>query len=217
MTTLLYIASSPREQHSESSGIAEAFLAAYREAHPDHSIDALDLWEQPLPIFDGDKAAAKMTIFGGQTPTGEEATAWDAVTKVFTRFAAAENYLFTVPMWNDGIPWILKHYIDTITQPGMAFGFDPTTGYQPLLSGKKATVVYTSGVYSPGVSKAFGTDFHSTYFSNWLNFIGITDISEIRFQPTVLTADPDGDREQAKREAAELGLTFSSRSVKIVV
>ena len=208
MTTLLYIASSPRKQHSESSGIAEAFLDAYRKTHPDHGIDVLDLWQRPLPIFDGDKAAAKMTVFGAQTPTGSEATAWDAVTEVFTHFAAADHYLFAVPMWNNGIPWILKHYIDTITQPGMVFGFDPTTGYQPLLSGKKAAVVYTSGVYSPGAPKAFGTDFHSTYFNDWLNFIGISDISEVRFQPTVLTADPGVDRDRAKQEATELGLTF---------
>jgi FMN-dependent NADH-azoreductase len=24
-------------------------------------------------------------------------------------------------MWNSNIPWVLKHYIDTITQPGLTF------------------------------------------------------------------------------------------------
>lgn len=205
MTTLLYINSSPRKDNSESIRIADAFLNAYREAHPSHTIDVLDLWSEQLPLFDGVKAAAKMTAFGGQSPSGAEGTAWDEVTKVFERFAAADHYLFTVPMWNAGVPWVLKHYIDIITQPGMLFGFDPQVGYTGLLSGKKATVVYTSGVYSPGAPKAYGADFHSAFFKDWLNFIGIDEVNEIRFQPTVLTSDPDADRKQALKEAAAQG------------
>ena len=40
---------------------------------------------------------------------------------------------------------------------------------------------------------AFGVDFHATYFDDWLRFIGIRDIEGIRFQPTLLTNDYDGD------------------------
>ncbi len=69
-------------------------------------------------------------------------------------------------------------------------------------------VVYTSGVYQPGAPLAFGADFHSTFFEDWLRFIGITDVEAIRFQPTVLTQDHDGDRaaahERARETAAEL-------------
>jgi FMN-dependent NADH-azoreductase len=205
--TLLYVCGSPRPD-SESSAIAAEFLDAYREAHPDDPIDVVDVWDGTLPPFDGVKAAAKMTVFGGASPTGTQGTAWDQVTEVFNRFNAADRYLFTVPMWNGGVPWAVKHYIDIITQPGMLFGFDPATGYQPLLTGKRATVVYTSGVYAPGASKAFGTDFHSTYFTDWLHSCGITDVEEIRFQPTVLTADPESAREDAKRTARKVAIDF---------
>jgi putative NADPH-quinone reductase len=51
------------------------------------------------------------------------------VQTVFDRFNAADIYLFAVPMWNAGVPWVLKHLIDTITQPSMCFGFDPSSGY----------------------------------------------------------------------------------------
>ena len=44
--------------------------------------------------------------------------------------------------------------------------FDPEKGYSGLLHGKKAAVVYTSGVYGPGRSSAFGSDFHSSYFND---------------------------------------------------
>jgi FMN-dependent NADH-azoreductase len=151
-----------------------------------------------LLVFDGAKAGAKMTVIGGGTPVGAEADAWAAIVATFNRLNAADRYLFTVPMWNAGIPYVLKHYIDIITQPGLLFGFDPHVGYSGLLTGKKAAVIYSSGVYAPGVSAAFGRDFHSAYFDDWLRFIGITDIASIRFQPTLLTADVEGSREKAK-------------------
>jgi FMN-dependent NADH-azoreductase len=111
-------------------------------------------------------------------------------------------------MWNHGVPWPLKHLIDTISQPGMIFAFDPEQGYSGLLRGKKAAVVYTSGVYGAGRGVEFGTDFHSTYFNDWLRFAGIEHVSEVRFQPTIATADPDSLRQAALAEARRLGADF---------
>ncbi len=208
MTTLLHIAASPRGTASESRQLAETFLETYRSAHPDVTIDTFDLWAEPLIAFDGTKAGAKLTVIGGGTPVGAEADAWAAIVATFKRFNAADRYLFTVPMWNGGIPYVLKHYIDIITQPGLLFGFDPQDGYTGLLKNKKAAVIYTSGVYAPGVDEAFGRDFHSTYFDDWLRFIGITDISAIRFQPTLLTASVDRSRQEALVQASKIARTF---------
>ena len=132
---------------------------------------------------------------------------------MFERFNAADRYLFAVPMWNHGVPWPLKHLIDTISQPGLIFAFDPEKGYSGLLHGKKAAVVYTSGVYGPGRSSAFGSDFHSSYFNDWLRFAGIEDVSEVRFQPTIATADPDALRDAALAEARKLGAEFERRAL----
>jgi len=84
------------------------------------------------------------------------------------QFTAADAYLFSVPMWNAGVPYVLKQWIDIITQPGMLFGFHPATGYTGLVRGKKAAAIYTSGVYAPGVSVEYGTDFHSSFINDWL-------------------------------------------------
>jgi FMN-dependent NADH-azoreductase len=81
-----------------------------------------------------------------------------------------------------------KQWIDIITQPGWAFGFGPVAGYSRLVHDKKAAVVYTSGVYSVGAAPALGSDFRSTFFTDWLRFIGIDQVTEIRWQPTALTA-----------------------------
>jgi FMN-dependent NADH-azoreductase len=115
MTELLYVIASPRGEQSESIRIADEFIAAYTSARPDVHVDRLNLCEDSLPVYGGKGAAAKMTVFSGQTPTGEAAEAWEDVERVFARFAAADEYLFAVPMWNAGVPWVLKHLIDTIT------------------------------------------------------------------------------------------------------
>jgi FMN-dependent NADH-azoreductase len=212
MTRLLYVVGSPRGERSESTTIAEAFLNAYRQANPAVEVDTLDLWREPLPVYGPGGVEAKMTVFGGRTPEGEQRHAWSDVLRVFERFNAADRYLFTVPMWNHGVPWPLKHLIDTISQPGLIFAFDPEKGYSGLLRDKKAAVVYTSGVYGPGRDAAFGSDFHATYFNDWLRFAGIEDVSEVRFQPTIATADPGSLRAVALAEARRLGAAFEGRA-----
>jgi FMN-dependent NADH-azoreductase len=204
VSKLLYVIASPRARQSESTRLGDEFLTSYLRARPSVEVERLNLWEDSLPVYGGKGAAAKMTVFSGQAPTGDEADAWADVQRVFAPFAEADEYLFTVPMWNAGVPWVLKHLIDTITQPGLVFGFDPNSGYVPLLENKRAIVVYTSGVYSPGAPIEYGTDFHATFFNDWLRFIGVADVSEIRFQPTVLTADPDAAREAARARARDL-------------
>ena len=79
--------------------------------------------------------------------TGEEGRAWQAAADTFARFDAADYYLFSIPMWNHQVPYILKQFIDVVNQPGMVFAFDPVEGYRGLLTGKKAAVIYTGAVY----------------------------------------------------------------------
>jgi FMN-dependent NADH-azoreductase len=172
MKKLLHIIGSPRKASSRSEAIAAEFLKQYIMSNPDAVIDTLDLWDGSVPTYDGDKAAAKMTFFGDGTLEGPIKSAWDKVIEVAERFNSADEYLISVPMWNSNIPWVLKHYIDTITQPGLTFGFG-ADGYFPLFTGKKACVVFTSGVYSPGMPATFGLDFQVSYMKWWLNVIGI--------------------------------------------
>lgn len=203
---LLVVKGSPRGTSSKSGEVAAAYIAAYKAKNPNAVIDEIDLWQAPLPEFDGDRAAAKMSFFGEGTLEGARKTAWDEIVEITSRFTSADDYLFTVPMWNGGIPYRLKLYIDIMTQPGLLFGFDPAAGYSGLLKNKRATTIYTSGVYAPGVPPAFGNDFHSTYFNDWLGFIGITDMTTIRFQPSLLTADPAAGLAAAKKEAETAAL-----------
>jgi FMN-dependent NADH-azoreductase len=49
MSKLLYVISSPRGEQSESTRIADEFLAAYLRARPSVGVERLNLWEDQLP------------------------------------------------------------------------------------------------------------------------------------------------------------------------
>jgi FMN-dependent NADH-azoreductase len=203
MPSLLHVSASPRGAASESLAIARVFLDALRDERPEVTIDTFDLWDGSLPEFGPAAAAAKMAVFAGQTPSGEQAAAWQAAERTFQRFADADYYLFSAPMWNHGIPYILKQFIDVVSQPGMVFSFDPEHGYTGLLAGKRAVVIYTSAVYGAGQPPAFGTDFQAPYLDDWLAWAGITSAATIQFRPNLVTADADAGRQEAAAAARE--------------
>jgi FMN-dependent NADH-azoreductase len=58
------------------------------------------------------------------------------------------------------------------------------------------------------VPPAFGSDFHSTYFEDWLRFAGIFDIQSVRFQPTLLSPDVAAARRGAEERARRLAADF---------
>ncbi|WP_127502634.1 FMN-dependent NADH-azoreductase [Actinoplanes solisilvae] len=208
MTKLLHISASPRGERSESLALAGTFLEAVREVSPTTEIEEYDLWDGTLPSFGSDAAAAKMAVFAGEQPRGAAAEAWSAAIATFRRFDAADRYLFTVPMWNAGVPYILKQFIDVISQPGLVFGFDPDAGYTGLLHGKRVAVVYTSAVYGPGRAPAFGADFQTPYFEDWLRWTGIDDIRTVHFRPNLATADAPTARRLAHSQARDQAKLF---------
>ena len=211
MTILLHVSASPRGAASESLALASTFLATYCEVDPDVTVETLDLWDGSLPRFGPAGASAKLAVFAGgslDSLDAEQAAVWAQAQALADQFTAADAYLFSVPMWNAGVPYVLKQWIDVITQPGMPFGFDPAAAYTGLVRGKKAAAIYTSGVYGPGVPIEYGTDFHSSFLNDWLRFTGITDVTEIRFQPTILTASPAEDRAAAHTAARNAAKTF---------
>jgi FMN-dependent NADH-azoreductase len=197
MPKLLYIEASPRKSRSKSIEVAQFFLSKLQNAHPSVEIDKLDLWTTELPDFDGDTVDAKYAILHGQAHTPEQVKAWQRVEAVTDRFKSADWYVFSLPMWNFGIPYVLKHLIDVIVQPGLTFSYSPAEGYKGLVTNKKAVIVYArGGNYCPG-SGMEGYDLQSKTLGGILGFIGITDVAIIFVEPT-LGAPGDVDATVAK-------------------
>ena len=211
MTNVLHISSSPRGEKSESLALASTFLEELARVDPTLSIDHWDLWDGSLPSFGPDGAGAKMQVFAGAEPEGAQEVAWHRARNAFERFAKADVYVFSVPMWNAGVPYILKQFIDVVSQPGMMFNFDPGRGYEGLLKERTAVVLYTSAVYGRGRAASFGADFQAPYLEDWLGWAGIDDVSSLEFRPNFATADSAGDRRVALEKARDLAHALGNR------
>ena len=104
----------------------------------------------------------------------------------------ADVLVVGAPLYNFGIPAVLKAWIDMIARARLTFRYTDQ-GPVGLLTGKKAyLVVATGGV--PVDSKA---DFATPYLRHALRFVGISDIS-------VVEADRINQRGEVALEAARL-------------
>ncbi|UCD29565.1 MAG: NAD(P)H-dependent oxidoreductase [Planctomycetota bacterium] len=209
MPKLLYIESSPRKDRSTSISVAHEFIDAYRKSRPRDRVETLDLWNYDLPEFNGQIINAKYAILHGLDHTPEQAKAWQRVVEVFQYFNSADKYLFGVPMWNFGIPYRLKQFIDVITQPGLAFSFSPSEGYKGLVIGKPAVVIYARGGEYKSGSGSGVYDYQIPYLETLLAYIGFTDIRSIIVEPTLSEPEKiDRVKASAKERAANIARTF---------
>jgi FMN-dependent NADH-azoreductase len=202
MSRLLYIQASPRGERSHSLAVANAFIEAYAEANPGDEIVTIDLFSNDLPSFDGLAVQAKYTILHGLDHSEQERAAWRLVEEVIDEFKAADKYLLAVPMWNFGIPYRLKQYIDVLVQPGYTFSFSPETGYTGLITGKPVFIVYACGGEYPPDTPREAFDFQKSYLEMILGFIGLKDIRAVAVEPT-LEQGPEVATERRKTAIAK--------------
>jgi FMN-dependent NADH-azoreductase len=185
MSKLLYIQASPRSKRSHCIAVADAFVEQYKQKHPDDEVLTLNVFEAPIPNFDGLAVQAKYTIMHGQSHSKEELQAWKEVERVIEQFKSADKYVLAVPMWNFSIPYRLKQYIDNLVQPGYTFSYSADEGYKGLVTGKPLLVVYArGGVYSAG-SQAEAFDLQKKYTELIFGFIGFQNIQSIIVEPTL--------------------------------
>jgi FMN-dependent NADH-azoreductase len=113
-------------------------------------------------------------------------------------------------MWNFGIPYRLKQYLDIIIQPTYTFSFSPQEGYKGLVTGKPVFIAYSrGGAYASG-SGGEAFDLQTKYLELALGFIGLKDIRTVIVEPTLM-GGPEvakAKREDAIAKARELAKGF---------
>lgn len=208
MPKLFHLRCSPRGD-SASSEAAEAFLARFREIHPNWDIDVLDLWRESLPEFTGEALAAKYARIEGRNFSDRERDAWAAIERMVLRLSLAERVLVSTPMWNFGVPYKLKHWIDLVSQPGLTFRFEPSRGYIPLLQNRPTLIVVASGSdFATGMNRG-RIDMATPYIREALRFIGLSDSRFVLIGPTTGPAGPvHAARETARRCLVEMAASF---------
>lgn len=208
MATILEIIASPRGEKSASLEVMRAFCHEYRETHSDTTIETLNLFDEALPAFDGQAVWGKYAILYGKPAGPETKAAFAKVEAVIERFKAADVYAFAVPMWNFGIPYVLKHLIDLVVQPTYTFRVDDE-GYHGLLGDKTAVLCYARG----GQYKDGGPmDFQRQYMETVLGFMGITHVHGIVTQG-LLAGSPE--QTEAKVEAAKVEARALARNLRL--
>jgi FMN-dependent NADH-azoreductase len=187
MTKLLYIEASPHGATSHSGSAARELLAAYTARHPRTEVDHIDVWKIALPPFDAEMIAAKFAVLRAQNATPAQQAKWDEAVQLAERFNRADLYLFSLPMWNFGLPYRLKHFIDIVTLPGQNWSWTREAGYRPLLADKRAVLVTSSaGVYpQDSISGIANQDYQKPYMRQWLRFVGIQVVEELDVAPTL--------------------------------
>ncbi|MCX7934220.1 MAG: NAD(P)H-dependent oxidoreductase [Planctomycetota bacterium] len=202
MTKILYLEASPRGERSASCAVAKAFIEAYREAHPDVAVAPLNLFAAEMPAFGREAAQGKYAIMRGEAAPAKAKAAFQKIVRIINAFKEHDLYVFAVPMWNFGIPYPLKHYLDLLVQP--TYTFEVTAdGYRGLLSGKRAFCAFARG---GDYRAAEGMDFQKRYLEMILRFIGIEDVQSVVIQPTIAGGEEVVSQrlEEAKVQARRL-------------
>ena len=181
MSALLYIECSPRRADSFSSQAAAIYLDALPKGV---TVEHLDLFAANLPEFDAVAAAAKYKVMGGKPLNPAEESAWSKVIALVDGFKAADHYLIAAPMWNFGVPYKLKQYIDLITHPGLTF--IPRPDGMEGLAGGDAVVIYSrGGNYGPKDGQPDPYDHQSPYLQAWLGLVGVSPVVEVAVEGTM--------------------------------
>ena len=201
---VLHIIGSPKAEHSTSTRIALAFLDAYRQAHPDHEVTTLDVWNEDLPRFGRELAIAKLAPLTGEPRTPLQEEAWHTVEAVIADFAGYDKIVISTPMWNFALPYELKHYIDLLVQPGLTFGMNEKLDHIGLLEDRPVQLVLSRSSPLPENSPQ---DFQLPYLRHVLGFIGLHDVRAIVIEGTTL---PQPAREELIGKFCETARTAAA-------
>ena len=184
MKRLLHINASPRGTRSRSGMISAPLLEGLRAAMPALMVETIDLFEADLPHFDRDAIEGRYGLLMGEPVPPEQAAAWARLRDIADHFLSFDGWLLSVPMWNFGLPYRLKHYIDCITHPGMTFRNDASGQVEGLAAGRTAIIVAASAMQFGAMPAIDSLDFQLPYLNAWLGFIGVTDVHSVRVAGT---------------------------------
>lgn len=94
--------------------------------------------------------------------------------ELISELEAADTIVIGVPIYNFGVPNVLKAWVDLVARARKTFRYTEN-GPVGLLTGKRAIIAVASG----GTPVGSDIDFASGYMKHVLGFLGITDVTVI--------------------------------------
>lgn len=203
-TRLLHVICTPRGLASNTARVSSCLLEAMREEEEDLEVKTLDLFRADLPSVAGKNIESKYRLMTGQSIDDDAKDSWGQIERTIEQFLDSDVYLFTVPMWNLGIPYVLKYYIDAIVQPGYLFRYTPDGQVEGLVKNKTMLLVISSGSdYTTQPMASY--NFVESYLRAIFGFVGLTDIHV--FHANGMDMGPDL-KKVGQRSAIDAGREF---------
>jgi FMN-dependent NADH-azoreductase len=198
MNTLLQLNTSIFSSSGQSSQLADEFVSAWRDTHPAAKVIVRDLPRDPIPHLTAERFGAFVAKPGERSPDQEAVVAYsDALIDELRR---ADVIVLGLPMYNFGVPSMLKAYFDHIARAGITFRYTET-GSVGLLTGKKAYVFATRG----GLYAGTALDTQTAYVREFLRFVGIADVEFVYAEGlNISAASKQAGLARARRAVARL-------------
>ena len=167
-----------------SRNVTQNLSARLVACFPDAKIIQRDLSKDKIPHMDYSTLKAITSKDPVETQANKEsARLSDQLTN---ELLASDLLVISTPMWNFGIPSLLKAWIDLVVRPGHTFNY-AENGVVGLAKNKKTVLVLASGgVFSEGPWKPW--DFVEPYLRTIMGFIGIQDVQTVRVEGTNIPA-----------------------------
>ena len=177
MTTLLHIDASAQTDRSITRQLSKQFMETWVNERPDDNVVRRDLSENPPSFINGLWIAASFTLEADRTVEMHEALRESEA--LIAELAEADLVVLGVPMYNCGMPSVLKAWVDQVVRVGKTFSFDRARGdypVEPIFSGKTLVTVTSKGEF--GFAKG-GVREHMNFLDGHIesvaHFLGLTE------------------------------------------
>lgn len=176
---ILHLLSSPRGNASVSRKLGNAIVEQIQDKYPGSDLVERDLVANPAPNLTGAQIEGLFTPVENRTP--EQLDALRYSDEVIAELNDTDIIVIDVPLYEFGIPSMLKGYIDQVVRAGVTFKYNDQGIPEGLVKNKKVYVAFSSGgIYSTGAFQEY--DFAFPYLQKILGFIGIGDLSVFRVE-----------------------------------
>jgi len=176
MSNILHITASMRGEESISRKLSTALTQGLAQK-TNASITERDLSANDLPYVDAARFAANLTPTADRTE--EQNRLAEIGDDLIAELQAADTIVLGVPIYNFGVPAIVKAWADLVARAGTTFQYT-ANGPEGLLTGKKAYIALASG----GTPAEGPMDFMTPWLKFFLGFLGIRDVEVIAADAT---------------------------------
>lgn len=178
MKKILVIQSSASGKNSQSNKLVNIIVGKLFSTYPGAEIQTRDFGRNPLPHIEEHNVAGFYTPENLKTADTIEAVKNSTI--AIKELMDADSIVIGVPLYNFGVPSTLKTWIDLISRSGITFTYTEN-GAEGLVKNKKVYLALASGgIYSDGPMKKY--DHATTYLTDLLGFLGMTDITIFRIE-----------------------------------